>query len=122
MLDELSSTDDPELDYLKKHYRAEFGAAFEAAVADLAPRARNHLRHLFVERLTIDQLAALYGVHRSTAARRLATARDALLQATRKQLVDRLQVESGEVDSIMRLIDSHIELSVQRIFDADSSS
>lgn len=121
MLDEITGSDDPEITYLKSHYRAQFNAAFEAAVATLCPRDRNHLRHLFVERLTIDQLAALYGVHRSTAARRLTSARDALLAATRAKLVEQLQVDGSEINSIMRLIGSRIELSVQRIFGEQSA-
>jgi RNA polymerase sigma-70 factor (ECF subfamily) len=86
------------------------------AVARLDARARNHLRHVFVDQLGVDQLASLYSCHRSTAARRVAAARDALLAETRAVLIDRLEVSEDELDSIMRLIDSRFEVSVQRIF------
>lgn len=110
------AADDPELEYLKRHYRDHFKRAFEAAVASLAPRSRNALRHAFVDCLTIDQVAALYGIHRSNAARRLAAARDALLGATRAALEKQLSVDEVELDSIMRLIGSRFEVSIERIF------
>jgi RNA polymerase sigma-70 factor (ECF subfamily) len=116
LIDSLVATSDPEIDYLKHHYRSEFRAAFEVAVARLDARARNHLRHVFVDQLGVDQLASLYSCHRSTAARRVAAARDALLAETRAVLIDRLEVSEDELDSIMRLIDSRFEVSVQRIF------
>ena len=114
ILEEIADSSDPEVAYFKKHYRDQFRAAFEEAARALSSRDRNQLRHLFVDRLTIDQLAALYGIHRSTAARRLAAARTALLDGTRRHLVER--VGGSEVDSIMGLIQSRLELSVQRIF------
>lgn len=119
IIEEIADSSDPEVAYFKKHYSDQFRAAFEEAAKALTSRDRNQLRHLFVDRLTIDQLAALYGIHRSTAARRLATARSALLEETRRQLVAR--VGGTEVDSIMALIRSRLELSVQRIF-AESQS
>lgn len=120
LIDSLVATSDPEIDYLKSHYRTEFRQAFELAVGRLEVRHRNHLRHVFVDRLTVDQLASLYACHRSTAARRINGAREALLAETRGVLIDRLEVSDAELDSIMRLIASHFEVSVHRIF-ADSA-
>ncbi|HET6612757.1 MAG TPA: sigma-70 family RNA polymerase sigma factor [Kofleriaceae bacterium] len=116
LFESLTDSADPELDYLKRNYRKEFARAFETAVAAVPPRSRNYLRHAFIEHLSIDQVAALYGIHRSSAARRLAAARDALLQATRAALVHHLEVGHTEVDSIMRLIGSRFDVSIERIF------
>ena len=49
--------------------------AFARAVAELAPRQRNFLRHAHVDQLTLEQIAATYGIHRATVARTLAQAR-----------------------------------------------
>ncbi|WAS97261.1 sigma-70 family RNA polymerase sigma factor [Nannocystis punicea] len=114
-LEELATTTDPELDYLKRHYRDEFRQAFAAALADLDPRSRNALRHHLVDRLSIDQIGALHGVHRATAARWISRSREELLAGTREQLRRRLQLSEGEYASIMRLIDSMLEVSVQRL-------
>jgi RNA polymerase sigma-70 factor (ECF subfamily) len=116
LFDNLTDSSDPEIEYLKRHYQGEFRSAFEQAVASLPAQARNHLRHAFVDQLTIDQLGALYGVDRSTAARRLASARAAQLAATRAALIERLQIADAELDSIMRLIESRFDVSVARIF------
>jgi RNA polymerase sigma-70 factor (ECF subfamily) len=120
LLETLTDSADPEIEYLKRHYRDQFNRAFEAAVNALPARSRNYLRHAFIDRLTIDQVAALYGVHRATAARRLAAARDALLAATRTALIEQLEIGETELDSIMRLIGSRFEVSVQRIFAGDA--
>ncbi len=116
LFDNLTDSADPEIEYLKRHYQGEFRSAFERAVASLPAQARNHLRHAFVDHLTIDQLGALYGIDRSTAARRLSSARAALLAATRAALIDRLGIADAELDSIMRLIESRFDVSVARIF------
>lgn len=116
LFEELAGGADPEVEFLKQRYRAEFKAAFEEAVAELSPRSRNHLRHLFVDRMSIDQVGRTYGVHRSTAARRLAAAREELLRHTRASLSRRLSVPTGEVDSIVELIQSRWDVSITRIF------
>jgi RNA polymerase sigma-70 factor, ECF subfamily len=107
--------DDVELAYLKRHYRGEFKRAFAEAVAALSSRERNLLRQHLVGGLTIDQMAALYGIHRATAARRVAAARAALLQATRARLAARLRIDDGELGSIMRLIHSQLDISIVRV-------
>ncbi len=104
---------DPELAYLKRHYRIEFGEAFRAAMETLSPRDTTVLRHRFVDGLTLDQLAAACGVHRATAARWLAGVRQRLLESTRAHLSERLSVEPGELESIFRLIQSNFEVSVR---------
>ncbi len=106
---------DPELGFLKTHYRAEFKAAFEDALSALAPNDRTVLQHRFVDELTLDQLAAASGVHRATAARWLARIRGELLTSTRHGLHRRLGIEGSEIDSLVRLIASNFEVSVRRL-------
>src|SRR4029079_11566005 len=74
---------DPELALLKREHVTHFKASFAEAVAALDSADRLLLKQHLVERLTIDQLGALYHLHRASAARRIAKARDALLVATR---------------------------------------
>jgi RNA polymerase sigma-70 factor (ECF subfamily) len=107
--------DDPELAYLKNTYRAEFNASFSAALAALEPRQRNFLRLKYLDGLSIDQLGALYGVHRSTAARWVVGAQEALLQETRKLLTERLRLTRSQLDSVLRLISSQLDVSLSRL-------
>jgi len=100
-----------ELDFLKRTYRGEFREAFRTALGSLAPRERNLLGHHYVDRLNIDEIGTLYSVHRATAARWLVKAREVLLRRTRAELMERVQVDRVEYDSIMRLIESQLPVS-----------
>jgi RNA polymerase sigma-70 factor, ECF subfamily len=115
-LDELpADRDDPELAYLKELYRGEFKESFRAATEALDKRARTLLRMSLIDGLSIDKIGAVYGVHRSTVARQLADARAALVKETHRALMARLKVDRGEVESILRLIESQVDVSVRRL-------
>jgi RNA polymerase sigma-70 factor (ECF subfamily) len=102
----------PELAYMKQLYRDEVRAAFTTALAGLPDKQRLLLRQAVVDELTIDQIAPLHAVGRSTIARWLAAARDDLARATRGELARRLAVPAAEVDSILRLVHSRLEISL----------
>ena len=112
---EASGEKDPELAYLKERYRVAFKAAFEDAVASLEPRERNLLRLHFLRKVTLEALADMYGVHRATIVRHLAKIRDTLDRATRKELRERLGADRREVESVMDLIRSRFDASVERL-------
>jgi len=107
--------DDPELAYLKSTYRAEFNEAFAQALTALEPRQRNVLRLKYLDGLSIDQLGALYGVHRATAARWALSAQQALLEQTRLRLTQRLRLTHSQVDSVLRLISSQLDVNLSRL-------
>ena len=92
---------DPALLYLKRHYGDRFRRAFAEAVDSLDARARNLLRHAILDELTIDQIAAIYHIHRATAARQLKHARDTLVAATRIRMRAVLGVGETELESIL---------------------
>jgi RNA polymerase sigma-70 factor, ECF subfamily len=110
----LAPTDDsdPQLAHLKERYRAEFRKVFLSAVADLPRRERVALRLHILDGLSIDEIAPMYRVHRSTAARWLSRAREMLLTATRAGLMRELGLAAGEVDSVIRLIQSNLDVSL----------
>jgi RNA polymerase sigma-70 factor (ECF subfamily) len=117
---QLADGADLELSFLKTHYRAAFKQAFEGAVASLESGERNLLRQSVVRGLSIDQLAALYSIHRATAARRVQRAREALLEGTRAKLMSQLDIGPGELDSVMKLIHSRLDVSIHRVLGGDS--
>jgi RNA polymerase sigma-70 factor (ECF subfamily) len=99
----------PELRLAKAHHKAAVEDAVRAAVARLSPRERTLLRLHLVEGLSVDRLGAHYQVGRSTAARWLASARDALRDHTRAEIAARLgPAETGDVAAFVR---SQLELS-----------
>ncbi len=97
-------------------YRAAFREAFAAAVAGLEPRERNLLRMHLLGGVPLEQLASIYGVHRATIVRWLASARKALLDATRRGVKARLALRSDELDSLMASAQSRLDVSVERFF------
>jgi RNA polymerase sigma-70 factor (ECF subfamily) len=106
---------DPELQLLKREHMTHFKASFAEAVAALDSADRLLLKQHLVERLTIDQLGALYHLHRASAARRIAKARDTLLVATRIALARRLGVPPERVASVLELVASRLEASIERL-------
>ena len=106
---------DPELAYLRELYRGKFKAAFADAIAELDPRERTLLRYQLADGLSIDALAKIYGVHRATAARQLTRAREALARRTAALLRERLGLDSRELESVLRLVRSQLDLSAQRL-------
>jgi RNA polymerase sigma-70 factor (ECF subfamily) len=115
LFDLLSTTADPELGYLREHYRADVDVAMRAALATLADQPRALLRYSVVDGWSVDRIGALYGVHRATAARRIAAARAELGAAIRAQLAARLAIAVDEVDSIVRLVQSRVDVSLERL-------
>jgi RNA polymerase sigma-70 factor (ECF subfamily) len=106
--------DDPEIEYMKRTYAAEFRAAFADAMAQLGPREQTLLRYHHIDGLNIDEIGAIYRVHRVTAFRWLEKAKETLVVATLGALKTRLNVTPRELDSVLRLIRSQVHLSLIR--------
>jgi RNA polymerase sigma-70 factor, ECF subfamily len=105
----------PELEAVRLQHRDEVRSAFADAAAELDDRDRSILRLHLLERLSIDGLAALYGVHRGTAARRLVRVRDRLATRTRELLRERLALDDRGLESLFRAVDSQLDLSLVRV-------
>lgn len=94
--------------------QAHFREAFRAAVRSLTPRERALLRLNLLDGLSIDQLAPMYQVHRSSLARWLADARAALADRTRGELAQRLKLPPAELESLLASVQKHFDLSLSR--------
>jgi RNA polymerase sigma-70 factor (ECF subfamily) len=115
-LDELPATrSDPELRFMKREHRAALKEELEAAIRDLSARQRMMLRLHLVERLGVDAIAAICSVHRATAARQVALAKETLATRVRLRLVARWQVADPELAALRSLIDSQLDLSLRRL-------
>jgi RNA polymerase sigma-70 factor (ECF subfamily) len=109
----MSPTSDPELNYIKVRYRQEFAEAFSGALAQLSTRQRNVLRLYFLDGLTLEKIGVLHKVNRSTVLRWIAASQEALLDEMRRRLRDRLQITASEFDSLMGLVQSQLDVSLQ---------
>jgi len=108
------SADDPEVEYMKRTYSNEFKAAFAEALGQLGPREQTLLRYHHVDGLNIDEIGAIYRVHRVTAFRWIEKAKEQLVKATLETLRARLKLPADELDSVLRMIRSQIHLSLIR--------
>ncbi|HEY5925225.1 MAG TPA: sigma-70 family RNA polymerase sigma factor [Kofleriaceae bacterium] len=99
--------------------RRVYREAFTAALATLTPRDRNLLRQQYVYGATIDELGALYAVHRATAARWIAQIRDTLLRRTRHHIGEALRLTGDDLDSAMGRIGDHLDYSLRHTLSAE---
>jgi RNA polymerase sigma-70 factor (ECF subfamily) len=111
---------DPEMGYFKARYRAVYKSAFEAAILQLEARERSLLRQQYVLGMTVDQIGAIYQVHRATAARWVQSAREDLLSKARLELAKRTGLSRDELESVVRMIESQLNVSLNRLLTVKS--
>lgn len=90
-------------------------AALREAVAKLEPRQRTLIKYQVLDGLGVTEVGSIYGVHRATAARWVADAREALGRSFRALLAERLRLPPGEVESFVGLVGSQLDVSVERL-------
>jgi len=93
----------PELVAMRGAYGQAFTQALSSAFGKLEASERTLLRQYFLDGLTIDVLAELYQIHRATAARRVAAARERLVDSVRGMLKTELGLGDHSVDDIITL-------------------
>jgi len=113
LLDDLfAGNTDPELEYLKLSYRQQFKEAFRQAFRLLTPRQRNLLRQHYLDGVEVNKLATIYRVHRGTVWRWICAAQHAIAESTRLLLMQQIGANASECDSILRLIESRMDLTM----------
>jgi len=105
---------DPQLEFVKRRDRPRFQAAFRDALAALPVRERTLLRLHYAEGLSAERLGAFHRVHRATATRWLAQARQLLLDELRRRLIESLQVDRRDISSLVRLLRSQLDMSLRQ--------
>lgn len=108
----------PELAVVRDRYRAEVEHAVRAAFDALDnARDRNLLRMYYLERVGLEQLGQMFGVHGSTVSRWLSALRASVLEDVRFRLGERLGLagQYADVDSLIRAVQSELDLTLSRI-------
>jgi RNA polymerase sigma-70 factor, ECF subfamily len=103
---------DVELAYLRKKYGQAFESAFREAFAAMPVSDRLLLKQRFRLGMPIAHLGELHGVHASTVSRWVTDARERLVAATRTTMMHRHGVPPDEMSSVLRLIQSEIDVSL----------
>lgn len=112
---EIAEVIDLELELVKAEYRSAVTSAMVRAARELPPGERHLLRQHLAAGLTIDQLAAVLGIHRATVARRIARARDALTTRTRELVAVTLNIDDRELGELFGLVVSKIDVSLRKL-------
>lgn len=112
---------DLELDAIKSRYRRDFNQALRDAFAALSPRDRNLIRFYYVDRLPLQRIGAVYDVHHTTVMRWITAAQRSVLEQTRALLIARLRLSAEECDSLLRLVNSQLELTLRSLIGPSST-
>lgn len=110
-------SNDVELAHIRSEYGAAFKIAFHEALGSLEAQDRTVLRMSVLDGLSIDEIASLYQVHRATAARWLVAIREQLFKGTRQRLAERLQLGNADFESLVGVLMSRLDVSLQRVLD-----
>ncbi|GMU06437.1 sigma-70 family RNA polymerase sigma factor [Corallococcus caeni] len=110
-----ASVGNPETEAIQRRYQGEFRQAMEDAFAALPSKPRYLLRLHFVDRLSTTKIGALFNVNQSTASRWLQSAQQDVHDETRRLLKERLDLSSQEFTSVLRSVESELDLSLSRI-------
>lgn len=110
----LVTTASPELAVAAAENRALLKSVFERATGELTPRERRLLRLAFTEGFTIDDIGALYGIHRSSAARWVKDASAALSKHVARIARGELRLSPEQLESLARGFSGSIDLSLAR--------
>ena len=103
--------DDPAIELMKREYGASFKQALHDALAELPRETRHEIRLYYIDGLGVEQIGAMYGIAASTVSRRLEKARRLLRDKTRAALARHLRVGDDELDSILRMIATRLDVS-----------
>jgi RNA polymerase sigma-70 factor (ECF subfamily) len=109
MLDRGALSEAPELRMIKAAHRAQLSQAFTDALTHLEASDRTMLRLHYLGGMSLEALATTYQVHRATAAR------DQVLEETTRLLSERLRLGKPEVQSLMKVLRSNLEISFHRV-------
>jgi RNA polymerase sigma-70 factor (ECF subfamily) len=100
---------------MKRTYAEVVRAAFARALAGMSTEDRLLLKQRFVHGLTCDELAAMYGMHRATAARRVSDLRGKLVAATREDVTRELDIARGDFSTLLRLVRTELRLAMSTL-------
>jgi RNA polymerase sigma-70 factor (ECF subfamily) len=113
--------DDPELAVVKARYGQSLAEAVAAAFRKLTSEQRNLLRMYVIDGLTLNDLGRMHAVDASTISRWLARIRGNLLAEARNQLLARHALRPSECDSVMRVVQGDLFVTVERLLRTEPS-
>lgn len=112
LAEEISDACDHELALLKSHYGELFRQELLAALTEVSSRDRMLLQLHLVAGLSTTRIARMYHQHQSSISRQLQRAADTIFALVKQRLNSRLGVATAELESLIDLARSNIELTL----------
>ncbi|NBD08270.1 RNA polymerase subunit sigma-70 [Corallococcus silvisoli] len=113
----LLAPSNPEYALLREDARQLLVESLRKAVEVLPEQERTLLRLHHFHGFTMDRLTLLYGGSRSSVARRVADARELLLERVRMELTPRLKQDQLALESLLGLVNSRLDISLHGLLD-----
>jgi len=114
-MDTAAPVPDASLSLEKHQLKKAFEEALKTELTSLGKRDRTVLRLHVVEGVSIERIAAAYGVHRVTVARWIWTAGEIVLEGLRRHFRRHYGVVPSECDSMAHLVRSNLSLDLPRL-------
>ncbi len=114
------SSPDPELSYLRQHYQSVVSQAMQESLEALPGEERAILRMHFLDGLSAAEVGSLFQVSGRTIQRRIAETRKQIVDNVRKRVGQKVGLNPSQLETLMRLVQSDWNLSVQRILGTDA--
>jgi RNA polymerase sigma-70 factor, ECF subfamily len=112
----LPTPESPEVAYLRRKYSAALQDALGEAWKTMSPENQVLLRLRYNDGRGVDDIAKVENIHRATAARRVKKAEESLIDEARRILSAKLGASENDVNSVLQLVRSQLQISVGRIF------
>jgi RNA polymerase sigma-70 factor (ECF subfamily) len=107
----------PETSYVKRRYGRLLKEVVEEVLRALPADERTVLRLHLCDGLTVVAIGKLYRVHGATVTRWIARARQAVTEATRERLRRDLSLDARDLESLLALVQSRVDLTLSRILE-----
>jgi RNA polymerase sigma-70 factor, ECF subfamily len=109
----------PEIAIMQSRHAEDFRVALRESLAALAAEPQRLLRMHYGQGLNLTAIGAAHGWSKSTTSRRLADARQGLLDGIRVRLQERLRVTPAELDSLIIVMRSQLVGSLARALEQE---
>ena len=106
---------EPELQYLKERYSAEFKVALQESLSVLNDRQRAVVRLYFLEGMSAAAIGPIYRVSARTVQRWVASSQQLMLKETKRLLREKLDLGASQLESLMGLVLTDLDVSFSRL-------
>jgi RNA polymerase sigma-70 factor, ECF subfamily len=114
LVQQFSNASELEATVIKLQCREAVNRALCLALRQLPRRERLILRLNLVEKVSTARIAAMYNVSQPTVSRWIQRSARAIQETVKVLVCDELGIDSGELDSLLQLVRSQIEITISR--------